>query len=179
MIINKFGKFYEVAKAITSPFSEGIKYLGEKGVGKFLGKVGSVVTYAKLGVTFVSSGIDEYNKTGDLGKAVIGGTIETVKSIGPLEGMTIGAGVGGPLGAVVGGGLGLVNVGVQFLFPDAYDTLKDGAYDLYDKGKELIGNAVSQSVETVKSVCEGVKDFGNDIVNAVSSFKLPDFSFGW
>lgn len=39
---------------------------------------------------FVLSGVNEYGKIGSIGKGVIGGVIDIVKSIGLLEGMMIG-----------------------------------------------------------------------------------------
>lgn len=82
--------------------SQFIQSAKDWGVAKGLGTAAQVATYAQLGVTFVPSGVDEYGKTGSIGKGVIGGLIDTVKSVGPLEGMTIGAAVAGPLGAIFG-----------------------------------------------------------------------------
>lgn len=82
--------------------SQFIQSAKDWGVAKGLGTAAQVATYAQLGVTFVPSGVDEYGKTGSIGKGVIGGLIDTVKSVGPLEGMTIGAAVAGPLGVIFG-----------------------------------------------------------------------------
>ncbi len=43
---------------------------------KGLGSAAQIATYAQLGVTFVSSGVNEYGKTGSIGKGVIGGAIQ-------------------------------------------------------------------------------------------------------
>lgn len=98
---------------------------------KGLGKVATVATYAQLGVTFVSSGVDAYGKTGSIGKGVIGGAIDTVKSVGPLEGATLGAalgtvvpGVGNVLGAGLGFGIGTINSLNQLYNPHFYDDIK-------------------------------------------------------
>lgn len=45
--------------------------------------------------------MNEYGKIGSVGKGIIGGGIEMVKSIGPLEGMTLLSGLG-PLGIGAG-----------------------------------------------------------------------------
>ncbi|MGY3746781.1 hypothetical protein ACWN8P_05940 [Vagococcus salmoninarum] len=64
--------------------------------------------------------------------------LDTLKSIGPLEGMTLGAAVGGPVGAIVGGVFGLANKGIQFWKPNFYEDFKDGAYKLYDEKSESV-----------------------------------------
>ena len=88
-----------------------LKGAKEFGVAKGLGSIAKVATYAQLGITFVSSGVDEYGKTGSIGKGIIGGGIETLKSIGRLEGMTLFAPLG-PAGIVTGLVLGSINIGV-------------------------------------------------------------------
>ena len=161
--INTLGKIVEVTGKWTSPLKAAVS-TGLKPVAKVLGKVGPGLTWAQLGVTFASSGVSEYAKTKSLGKAVIGGAIDTVKSIGPLEGMAVGAQVGtligGPagtaIGAVAGGALGLINVGAQFIAPHLYDDIKKGAYKLYDKA------------------ADGVKNVGK----ALTHIKLPQIKWG-
>ena len=137
-----FGKFSSPVKNFVSESLKNAKWLKsakEFGVAKGLGSIAKVATYAQLGITFVSSGVDEYGKTGSIGKGIIGGGIETLKSIGRLEGMTLFAPLG-PAGIVTGLVLGSINIGVQFIWPDAYDNIKDGGYKLYDKGKVVIAD---------------------------------------
>ncbi|MBO0440295.1 T7SS effector LXG polymorphic toxin [Candidatus Enterococcus ikei] len=201
--VDTLGKAYEYFGKITNPIktwvgeslknSQFVQGAKQWGVAKGLGTAARVATYAQLGITFVSSGVDAYGKTGSIGKGVISGGIDTMKSIGPLEGMTLGAtwgtavpGVGNVVGAAVGGAVGLVNVGIQFFWPNAYDNLKDGAYNLYDKttGKvkdisNNIGKGVSQGVETVKNVYKDVQNAGKSIGKALSSVKFPEIKFGW
>ncbi|WP_413536867.1 T7SS effector LXG polymorphic toxin [Carnobacterium divergens] len=187
--VDTLGKAFENFNKFTNPIktwvgeslknSQFVQGAKQWGVAKGLGKAATVATYAQLGVTFVSSGVDNYGKTGSIGKGAIGGAIDTLKSVGPLEGMTIGAAAGGPVGAVVGGVGGLINVGVQFIWPNAYDNLKDGAYKLYDKGVEAVGKGVSQGVESVKNVCKNVENAGKSIGKVLSSVKLPEINFGW
>ncbi|MDY4307789.1 hypothetical protein SNF32_13015 [Enterococcus mundtii] len=66
-----------------------------------------------------------------------------VKSIGPLEGMTLGAKlgtfvpfIGNGVGAAIGFTAGLVNKGIQLLAPDVYDRGKTWAYEVYDRSTE-------------------------------------------
>jgi hypothetical protein len=194
--IDTIGKGYEWFNKLTNPIktyvSEGLKnskfVQGAKnlGVAKGIGTVAQVATYAQLGVTFVSSGVNEYGKTGSIGKGVIGGSIDTVKSVGPLEGITIGAAVAGPPGAIVGGIVGGANKLAQFIWPNAYDNAKNWSYDAYDKaskvGKDVskkVGKAVAQGVDTVKHVYKDVQHVGKSIGEALSSVKLPKISFGW
>lgn len=163
--INTLGKIVEVAGKWTTPLKS-VVGAGLKQGTKALGKVGPILTWIQLGTTFVSSSASNYAKTKNLGKATIGGAIDTVKSIGPLEGMSIGAQVGGLIGtaipipgvgtvsglvvgAVAGGVIGGANTVMQFIWPHAYDDLKKGAYSLYDKGAGVINN-IGKSIATVK-----------------------------
>ncbi|MDN5403614.1 MAG: hypothetical protein L0K87_01375 [Lactococcus sp.] len=100
-----------------------------------------------------------------------------MKSIGPLEGMTLFAPLG-PAGIVTGLVLGPINIGVQFIWPDAYDNIKDGGYKLYDKGKVVIGKAISQRVDTVKHVYKGVQNAGKSIGKVIPSIKMPKVKWG-
>lgn len=194
--IDTIGRGYQWFNKMTNPIktyvSESLKnsqfIQGAKnwGVVKGLGTAAQVATYAQLGVTFVSSGVNEYGKTGSIGKGAIGGAIDTIKSIGPFEGMTIGGAVAGPFGAVVGGAMGLMNKGIQFLWPNKYDDIKNGAYKLYDKTAEAVGDvsknigeSVEQSVDTVKQVYRGIQQVGKSIGKTLSSVKVQKISFSW
>lgn len=156
------------------------------GSGQRVRNSSQVATYAQLGVTFVSSGVNEYGKTGSIGKGAIGGVIDTIKSIGPFEGMSIGGAVAGPFGAVVGGAMELMNKGIQFLWPNKYDDIKNGAYKLYDKTAKAVGDisknigeSVEQSVGLVKGVYESVQQIGKIIGKSLSSVQVPKISCSW
>ena len=76
-----------------------------------------------------------------------------MKSIGPLEGATLGAAIGTAIpvvgnvaSAVIGFGLGMLNKGVQFRWPSGYDNFKNSIYDVYDKSTKDIGKAVEQKL---------------------------------
>ena len=184
--IDTLGKAFENFNKFTNPIktwvgeslknSQFVQGAKELGVLKGLGKAATVATYVQLGVTFVSSGIDTYGKTGSIGKGVIGGGLDTLKSIGPLEGMTLGAAVGGPVGAIVGGTVGGLNVVAQFINPNLYDDIKGGAYKAYDDASETvknIGKGISQGVNTVKNVFKNVVSNGKSIRGTMSMIKLP------
>ena len=91
-------------------------------------------------VTFLlSSGISSINEYTDpnsrghnhMGKAITGGTIDTVLSMGPVEGALIGAQFGP--GAAIGGGIiGGANTIVQAIFPDMKKNTKNWVYDRID-----------------------------------------------
>lgn len=98
---------------------------------KFLGKAGTILTYVDLGTTFVGSATQEFSDSKHLGKAAAVGTIDTIKSIGPLEGATIGSAFG-PWGTLIGGGIGTVNMVVQWFKPDLYKDLKNYAKEKID-----------------------------------------------
>ncbi|MBO0461701.1 hypothetical protein JZO83_08045 [Enterococcus sp. DIV1298c] len=194
--IDTIGKAYQNFTKFTSPVktyvSEGLKnshlIQGAKkwGVAKGLGTVGQVATYAQLGVTFAANAVNEYGKTGSIGKGIIGGGIEMVKSIGPLEGMTLGAKlgtfvpfIGNGVGAAIGLTAGLVNKGIQLLAPNVYDRGKTWAYEVYDRSTEKIGKAIEQSTNTVKYMNKEIQQVGKSIGNALSSIKLPEINFNW
>lgn len=129
--------------------------------------------------------------------------LDTLKSIGPLEGMTLGAAWGGVIGtaipvpiigtvsgvvagAVIGGIVGGINSLGQFFVPDLYDSMKASAYEFYDekaeKVKELandIGKGVNQGLKTVKNVYQDVQNTGKSIGKAISSVNFSKIKFGW
>ncbi|PCS05460.1 hypothetical protein RU86_GL000839 [Lactococcus piscium] len=175
-----FGKFSSPVKTFVSESLKNAKWLKgakEFGVAKGLGSIAKVATYAQLGITFVSSGIDEYGKTGSIGKGIIGGGIETLKSIGPLEGMTLLAPLG-PVGIAIGGTIGFGNVILQAVNPHFYDDIKDDAYKLYDNSKVAIGKGISQGLNTAKHVYKDVQNVGKSLGKAISSIKIPKFKWG-
>jgi len=110
-----------------------------------------------------------------ISKGIIGGTIEMVKSIGPLEGMSIGATFGGPWGAGVGFLVGGLNMLGQFAMPNAYSDIKKTAFAAYDAATNVantIGNVVMQSIDTVTNVA------GDMLVQSIQS-GVPKLGFGW
>ncbi|RKV78223.1 MAG: hypothetical protein D8H99_51130 [Streptococcus sp.] len=167
--LQKVSNFKSLEEAIKTGrnFVGDAKFLG-KGI-KFIGKLGTVATFAELGITGISSGINEYSKTGHVGKAVAGGLIDTVRSIGPLEGATIGATIGGAFGtaipvpvlgtvsgAAIGATVGLVVGGVnsvaQWINPHLYDDAKKLAYD----GIDAIGKGIESAQKTASNVFGGI-----------------------
>ena len=74
--------------------------------------------FADLGITAISSGVDEYSKTKDIGKAAGKGALSAIASVGPLEGATIGGAIGGgPVGMAVGFFVGAAIQGIKWLEP--------------------------------------------------------------
>ena len=158
------GKYITEGGEVTGLFGKGIKYVAKGG--KLFGKLGTVFTYADLGITAVSSGVNEFVETKNIGKAVVGGTLEGVKKVGVLEGATIGGSIGGAIGtaipvpvlgtlsgaavgALAGAAIGGINQLAQFFNPHLYDDVKDFAYkgiDAVGKGIENISNTVSSTI---------------------------------
>jgi len=106
-----------------------------------------------------------------ISKGIIGGGIEMVKSIGPLEGMSIGATFWGPIGAGVGFGFGVINMVGQFVNPNAYSNIKKTAFAAYDavtNAANTIGNVVMQSIDTVTNVAG----------NSLRYVGVPSVSYG-
>ena len=128
-------------------------------------------------------GNDSKTTVGKIGKSVLGGTIDTISNVGPLDGMWLGAkagGLAGPQGAVIGaiGGLawGTLNLIGSAVAPEfkksVYDGAKNlayGAVDVVESGVESIGKGIHQGLETVKSVGKNVSDFFNGGLKAASS----------
>lgn len=150
----KFGKYIKGGEEATGLLGKGLKYLPK--VAKFLGKVGTVMTFADLGITAISSGVDEFSKTKDIGKAVGKGALSAVASVGPLEGATIGAtigsvipGVGTTAGAVVGGVIGGAIQGLKWIEPKFFDDPVQGTKNIGKKvgnGITAIGDSVSKGL---------------------------------
>lgn len=119
-------------------------------------KIGKVVTnpWVQLGVNSAIGTFNEYTDKSSgayhqPGKAVVGGAISGIASIGPIQGALMGAAVGGPIGAAVGGLIGATIWGAQMLFPNGVSDIKKGAYEAIDSVKEWTGKA---AVNTVKSI---------------------------
>lgn len=105
--------------------------------------------FADLGITAISSGVDEYSKTKDIGKAAGKGALSAIASIGPLEGATIGGAIGGPIGALIGGGVGAVIQVTKFIEPKFFDDPLQGTKNIINnvgKGIEGFAGAVSNGI---------------------------------
>ena len=113
---------------------------------------------------------------------MLGGTIDTISNVGPLDGMWLGAKIGTAfggntaIGAVVGLAWGTLNLIGSAVAPEfkksVYDGVKNfayGAVDVVESGVESIGNGIHQGLETVKSVGKNVSDFFNGGLKTVSS----------
>ena len=162
--ISSFGDYITKGSKVTGLIGKGMNHFS-KGA-KLFGKLGTVFTFADLGITAVSSGVNEFVETKNIGKAAVGGTIEAVKKVGFLEGATIGGSIGGAIGtaipvpvlgtlsgatvgALAGAAIGGANQLAQFFNPHLYDDVKDFAYkgiDAVGKGIENISNTVSSTI---------------------------------
>ena len=128
-----------------------------------------------------NSKTDSKTAVGKVGKSVIGGTIDTISNVGPLDGMWLGAKAGAlgghPVeGALIGLGVGTFNLITSAVAPEfkksVYDGVKNfayGAVDVVESTVESIGNGIHQGLETVKSVGKNVSDFFNGGLKTVSS----------
>ena len=143
----KLGKYIKGGEEATGLLGKGLKYFPK--VAKALGKVGTVMTFADLGITAISSGVDEFSKTRDVGKAVGKGALSAVASVGPLEGATIGGAIAGPPGAFFGAGVGAVIQGLKWLEPKFFDDPVQGTKNIINnvgKGIEGFAGAVSKGI---------------------------------
>ena len=116
---------------------------------KFLGKASTFLTVADMAITYTSSAMQEFSESGHVGKAVAVGALDTIKSIGPLEGATIGS-MFGPVGTAVGFGLGAVNTVVQMVNPHLYSDIKKGTKQFIDDASKVT-NAVGKATEKAVS----------------------------
>ncbi|USS90293.1 hypothetical protein [Fructilactobacillus carniphilus] len=172
--INKIGSAVKCVDYFTSPFksftAKGLKMIPKvKGI---IGKGGGAATWAELVITFASSAVGEFQKTKSIGKASIGGALDTVKSVGPLEGAAVGASVGGAIGSVVpifgtgvgvlagtvfGGIFGASNSINNFIHPHFYSGLKKTAYSDYDKIKKTAYSDYDKIKKTAYSDYDKIK----------------------
>ena len=128
-----------------------------------------------------NSKTDSKTTVGKIGKSVLGGTVDTISNVGPLDGMWLGAKAGALGGNPVGGALaglavGTFNLAGSIFFPEEKKALYDGvinfaygAVDVVESTVESIGNGIHQGLETVKSVGKNVSDFFNGGLKTVSS----------
>ena len=143
----KFGKYIKGGEEATGLLGKGLKYFPK--VAKVMGKVGTVTTFADLGITAISSGVDEYSKTKDIGKAAGKAALSAIASVGPLEGATIGGAIAGPPGALLGAGVGAVIQGLKWFEPKFFDDPVQGTKNIINKvgkGIEGFAGAVSNGI---------------------------------
>ncbi|MBF0777459.1 hypothetical protein [Streptococcus cuniculi] len=126
---------------------------------KVAGKAGTVLTVADLTITGVSSGLDEFRKSGDVGKAVGKGALSAVASVGPLEGATLGAAVGSVIpiigttgGAIAGAVIGGIIQGMKAWKPDFFDNPVKGTKEIVND----VGKGIKGAVNAVSNVVGGV-----------------------
>lgn len=157
--MQKVSNFKSLEEAIKTGrnFVGDAKFLG-KGI-KFIGKLGTVATFAELGFTAISSGINEYSKSGDLGKAAGRGALDAVASVGPLEGATIGAAIGSAVpifgttaGAVIGGVAGAAIQGIKWFEPKFFDDPVKGTKNIVNK----VGNGIKGVADAVSNGIGGI-----------------------
>ena len=159
--VSKFSK-------VLAPFTKGMKHVKTAAsffMGEYATGIGNVakdfIKSDKLkiggetlawGVLAVEEGVNIYknynnsktdSKTavGKVGKSVIGGTIDTISNVGPLDGMWLGAKAGGlgghPVeGALIGLAVGTLNLIGSAVAPEfkksVYDGVKNFAYGAVD-----------------------------------------------
>ena len=154
----KFGKYIKGGEEATGLLGKGLKYFPK--VAKVMGKVGTVTTFADLGITAISSGVDEYSKTKDIGKAAGKGVLSAIASVGPLEGATIGASIASVIpipgvSQIVGAGVGaLVGLGIQGIKawkPKFFDDPVKGTEEIIDD----VGNGIKGTVKNISNVIGG------------------------
>lgn len=173
-LLNKGGKIMEWVTNIAE--SRPVKILS-----KFANTgLGKVITspWVLTAVQGVVSGVSSYMDVSsdayhDVGKAAVGGTIDAIASIGPIDGALMGASVAGPWGAVGGFVLGAIIQGAQFINPDLKNDLKKGAYKAVDTVRE-VGKSVASNVEKVvtsagKQISENAKNFAKNITEVGQS----------
>ena len=145
--IAKFGKYIKGGEEATGLLGKGLKYFPK--VAKVMGKVGTVTTFADLGITAISSGVDEYSKTKDIGKAAGKAALSAIASVGPLEGATIGGAIAGPPGAIagllVGGGIQVIKA----MNPKFFDNPLEETGKIIDGAGQALknfGGTISQGI---------------------------------
>ena len=158
--ISSFGDYITKGSEVTGLIGKGMNHFS-KGA-KLFGKLGTVFTFADLGITAISSGVDEYSKTKDIGKAAGKGALSAIASVGPLEGATIGASIASVIpipgvSQIVGAGIGaLVGLGIQGI-----KAWKPKFFDDPVKGTEEIIDDVGKGIKgTIKNISNVIGGFG-------------------
>ncbi|HEM6206221.1 TPA: hypothetical protein U2C46_002132 [Streptococcus suis] len=177
------GKYVEAGGTLIKDFikSDAVKLGGETIAWASLAISGGMNVYSEWN----SKKTDSKTVVGKVAKTAIGASIDTVSSIGPLDGMWLGAKLGAvstnPMvavgGSLVGLGIGTANLIGDVFFPKEkeaiYDTIKDGAYKLVDLGEQLVentGKAIESAWNDLKSVGQNVSEFFNNNLEAVNWF---------
>ena len=145
--ISSFGDYITKGSEVTGLIGKGMNYFS-KGA-KLFGKLGTVFTFADLGITAVSSGVNEFVETKNIGKAAGKGALSAISSVGPLEGATIGGAIGGIPGAFIGAGIGAAIQGIKWLEPKFFDDPVQGTKNIINnvgKGIEGFAGAVSKGI---------------------------------
>lgn len=186
--INKAGNISEwIAKIAGSKPAQILGKVANSGLGKVISSPW-LMPVANGTISGFSSYFDSTDKAHkDVGKAVAGGIIDGIASIGPIDGALMGAKFG-PWGVAGGFVLGLVIQGGQFLFPDFKDNLKDWTYEQIDNTRET-GKAIKNEVNKVVSnvgnsvmnnlakYAHNVSELGSRAQSIISNFQLPEISW--
>lgn len=159
----KSGKLVQaMSKLIKSPLAK--KLTNNPVVKKLLGPWGGIIIDAGF------SGFVSYNDPKDpayhsIGKAAFSGGIDSIKNANLLDGIMIGASIGGPWGAVGGAGVILLKDGLNYLFPNWDKKLKEGFNGLYDKvANSDFGKGVTNTVNSVKQTVGNAFHNGEKVV---------------
>lgn len=117
-------------------------------------KIGKAITnpWLTLGLTALTSSVNEFTDPKSKayhhkGKAIVGGTVDAILSIGLVEGALIGSRLGGGWGAVIGGVVGTVNTIYQWKNPNTKKDVKNWVYDRIDD----LGDPTSATYMIVRS----------------------------
>ncbi|MDW8741846.1 hypothetical protein Q7W37_02130 [Streptococcus suis] len=176
------GKYVEAGGRLIKDFikSDAVRLGGETIAWASLAISGGMNVYSEWN----SKKTDSKTVVGKVAKTAIGASIDTVSSIGPLDGMWLGAktgGLAGPQGAIVGSVVGLT-IGTANLIGDIfipkkkeafYNSIKDGAYKLVDIGEQLVentGKAIESAWNDLKSVGQNVSDYFNSNSKMLASW---------
>jgi gas vesicle protein len=175
-IMAKFSDDAISAMNFSGKFVGWVKTICELKPVKFMTKLantglGKVITSPWTGV-LVDSGFSAFNAYHnkesetykDLGKSVGGGIIDSITSVGPIEGALMGASFG-PWGAFGGFIIGGTMYGSQLIFPDWPDTVKNWAYDGIDKVRDWGTNAKNW----INEKANDAKEWGKSVKQQASS----------
>ncbi|CYV49003.1 reticulocyte binding protein [Streptococcus suis] len=186
--VNKAGNISEwITKIAGSKPAQILGKVADSGLGKVISSPW-LMPVANGTISGFSSYFDSTDKAHkDVGKAVAGGIIDGIASIGPIDGALIGAKFG-PWGAIAGLSFGAISQTLQFIYPDGVDKIKDGVYDLIDNTREIgknikkdvdkvvsnIGNSV---VNNLAKYTHNVSELGSKAQSIISNFQVPELSW--
>lgn len=106
------------------------------------------------------------------------GAIDTIASIGPVDGAIVGAATFGPVGAAAGIIAGRFIQRIQLINPDLVDNIKNNKITKsFEKGIDDCGKVVKDGIKTIKTWRNDHKiiSYALDILSPIPKIPIPNW----